>query len=165
MIKKIKNFIKYLIGKKSEVADLETKDILLGKTIVDIHRKKTHSSLILVPLFDLYPVHAIDRENAIKDTEARVVIVEESKEILLQEKNLTKEILNNYLPSVSGVKVVRSSANSFISYEGNGRLVALQKVFKPSDDMHIEVEEYSFKNSAKILKDLEIIRQLNGLTN
>ncbi len=67
-------------------------------------------------------------------------------------KDLTKEVLAEYLPSVSGIKVVKNSDNYYISYEGNGRLVAMQKVFSPSDSINVEVEEYYFKNPVKILR-------------
>lgn len=51
MLNQITKFFSYLLGKKSEVKDLETKDILLTKAVLDIHRKRTHSLSLLVPLF------------------------------------------------------------------------------------------------------------------
>lgn len=149
--------------KKSEVKDLETKDALLAKVVLDIHRKKTHSSFILVPLFHLKQIHAIDRESAIANTEKRRNKLQKAKDHLLQEKTISREILAKYLPSVSWIKVVKQSDKSFISYEGNGRLAALQKVFDPSDGIHVEVEEYYFKNPQKILRRMERVRKYNGL--
>lgn len=163
MPNQITKFISYLLGKKSEVKDLEKKDVLLAKTVLDIHRKRTHSSFVFAPLFSVKQIHAIDRENAIKSTEKRVDILLQSKEKLLQHKNITKEILNQYLPSVSGIKTVKDTDESYIAYEGNGRLVALQKVFTPSDEMYIEVEEYHFKNPKKILRRIKRVRKYNGL--
>ncbi|MGL1933279.1 MAG: hypothetical protein OCC45_16215 [Desulfotalea sp.] len=163
MFNKLNNFIKYLSRKKSEITDLETKDALLAKTVLDIHRKRTHSAFVVVPLFALKPIHAIDRENAIKATEGRVKILLEAKTVLLQKKDLTREILAEYLPSVSGIKVVKNTESYYISYEGNGRLVAMQKVFSPSDSINIEVEEYYFRDPVKILKRMLRVRILNGL--
>lgn len=85
------------------------------------------------------------------------------KEELIQQNNLTQGILNQYLPSVSGIKVVKESDQSYIAYEGNGRLVALQKVFEPADNLSIEVEEYYFKDYKKILRRINRVRKLNKL--
>ena len=163
MLHNIHQFISYLIGKKSELADLETKDALLAKTILDIHRKKTHSDFVIVPLFSLRQVHAIDHENAIRETENRVIALKENKNILLKNKILTRDLLSEYLPSISAIKVVKQSDDFYIAYEGNGRLVAMQEVFSSADGLNIEVEEYYFKNPAKILRRMNRVRRLNGL--
>jgi hypothetical protein len=163
MFNKIRKFIPYLFGKKSELKDLESKDVLLAKIVLDIHRKRTHSTNIQVPLFNIKQIHAIDRENAIDATEKRIQIITNVKEELLQQKIITKDLLNKVLPSVSGIKVVKETDQSYIAYEGNGRLVALQKVFKPTDGISIEVEEYHFKNSKKILRRIQKVRKLNKL--
>ena len=76
---------------------------------------------------------------------------------------LTRAVLGEYLPSVSWVKVVRESENSYIAYEGNGRLAAMQRVFEPADEMLVEVEEYRFRNPAKILRRMNRVRKMNGL--
>ncbi|MFK7795734.1 MAG: hypothetical protein AB8B89_10335 [Gammaproteobacteria bacterium] len=163
MFYKIRKFINYLIGKKSELADLEVKDALLAKTILDIHRKRTHSDFVIVPLFSLKQIHAIDHDNAIKSTENRVIALKQNKDALLKNKTLTRDNLSKYLPSISAIKVVRQSNRCYIAYEGNGRLVAMQEVFTASDDIRIEVEEYYFRNPSKILKRMNRVRRLNGL--
>ncbi len=165
MFKKVIHFIKYLLGKTSELADLETKDALLAKIVLAIHRKRTHSENLLVPLFALKQIHAIDRENAILATEKRIEQLQKVKSHLLEKKDLTQKILADYLPSVSGIKVVKDTENSYISYEGNGRLVALQKVFSPDDGINVEVEEYHFKNPEKILRQMTRVRKLNSLNS
>lgn len=165
MLYTIKKFINYLLGKSSELGDLDTKDALLAKTVLDIHRKRTHSEFVVVPLFALKQIHAIDRENAIMATEERVKILQKTREVLLEKKILSREVLEDCLPSVSGVKVVKHSDECYISYEGNGRLVAMQQVFSPSDCMQVEVEEYYFKNPEKILRRMARVRKLNGLDN
>lgn len=163
MLRKIIAFIQYLSGKASELGDLDTKDALLAKTVLDIHRKRTHSEFVLVPLFALKQIHAIDRENAIVATEKRMQKLAEVKELLLQKKNITREILAKYLPSVSWIKVVKDYDNTYISYEGNGRLVAMQQVFSEADGINVEVEEYHFRNPTKILRRMARVRRLNGV--
>ncbi len=159
----IRNFIKYLFGKKSELNDLSAKDALLAKVILDIHRKRTHSEFVVVPLFSLKPIHAIDRDNALKTTEKRAEKLREVKAEFCANIRITREVLAEYLPSVSAIKVVQESEKSVIAYEGNGRLVALQRVFEPSDGLLIEVEQYHFRNPAKILRRMNRVRRLNGL--
>jgi len=163
MIQKITTFIKYLLGKSSELKDLETKDALLAKAVLDIHRKKSHSEFISIPLFALKQIHAIDRENAVAATNQRVEKLKTAKTSLMQYKHLSQSVLAEYLPSVSAIKVVKQSGDAYVAYEGNGRLVALQQVFSPDDLITIEVEEYSFNNPEKILKQIAKIRRLNGL--
>ncbi|WP_028582244.1 hypothetical protein [Desulfogranum japonicum] len=163
MLTKITNFLHYLMGKTSELGDLEKKDVLLSKVVLDIHRKRTHTDFVSVPLFQLHQIHAIDRENAMAATARRIAELEKIKTELLEEKNITREILAEYLPSVSWIKVVQESDASFIAYEGNGRLVALQKVFTPDDNIQVEVEQYFFHDSEKILKRMNRIRHMNGL--
>ena len=163
MLNKITTFIKYLLGKSSELKDLETKDALLAKVVLDIHRKRTHSEFISVPLFALKQIHAIDRENAVAATNERVKKLEIAKHALLQHKHLSQAVLAEYLPSVSAIKVVKQADDTYVAYEGNGRLVALQQVFHPDDLITVEVEEYMFNKPAKILKRIAKVRTLNGL--
>ena len=164
MIDKAKQFLNYLISKKSELADLEAKDALLAKVILDIHRKRSHSSFVTVALFSVKPIHAIDHDNAIQDTAKRIQALQQKKNVLLEKKVLTKELLAEVLPSISAIKVVKQSENNYIAYEGNGRLAALHKTFTESDGLMIEVEEYHFRNSAKILRRMGRVRRLNGLS-
>ena len=74
-------------------------------------------------------------------------------------------MLSDVLPSISAIKVVKQSDDSYIAYEGNGRLAALQEVLSPSDGISIEVEEYHFNKPTKILRRMTRVRRLNGLIN
>ena len=159
----MRNFFKYLINKRTELADLEAKDALLAKVILDIHRKRSHSSFVTVGLFSVKPIHAIDHDNAIQDTEKRIQALQRKKNLLLEKKILTKDLLAEVLPSISAIKVVKQSENNYIAYEGNGRLAALHKTFSESDGIMIEVEEYHFRNTTKILRRMDRVRRLNGL--
>jgi len=162
MFKWFSKLIHYLLGKSSELKDLEPKDVLLAKVILTIHQKRTHSDLVMVPLFSILPIHAIDRDNAIQDTQKRVEILAGSKQEIISIKQLNKEVLDQYLPSISGFKVVKNRVGEYISYEGNGRLSALQTVFNAEDDIWLEVEEYYFKQPQKIILSMEKVRELNG---
>lgn len=163
IINEIKKMVKYLLGKVVEIKDMEPKDALLAKVVVDIHSKKVSSDFVLVPLHSLKQLHAIDRDNAVAATEKRVKTLSKSRDIIIQKKNITREVLNEFLPSVSWIKVVKESDDSYISYEGNGRLVAMLQVFKPEDEMLVEVEEYVVNDYKKILRRMNRVRKMNGL--
>ena len=141
----------YLLGKKSEAKELSHKDLLLAKVVMDIHRKRTHSEVTNVPLYDLHAIHPLDRKNTLQAITQRVSILKIQREKLLDIQYLNQGILRKYLPSVSAIKVVREGEGAYITFEGNGRIGALKQVFCPDDATYVEVEHDCFKNTAKIL--------------
>ena len=161
----IKSFFSYLLGKRSEAADLDVKDILLTKAVLDVHRKRTHKSLVSVPLFSIHKVHRLDRENSMLATRQRVKTLTAHKQELLAARVMTCDLLARYLPSVSWMKVVEHQPGAYIAFEGNGRLAAMQEVFSPADEMQVEVEQYHFRNTPKIVRRLDRVRRANGLLN
>lgn len=163
IFEEIRKMVKYLLGKVVEIKDMEPKDAMLGKVVIDIHKKKKKSEFIIVPLSSIKQLHAIDRENAIQATEKRAKVLRDNKETLLKTKKMTREVLSEYLKSVSWIKVVKENDNSYIAYEGNGRLVAMNKVFSPEDKIMVEVEEYIVNNYPKILRRMNRVRRMNGL--
>jgi hypothetical protein len=62
LITQIRKFYNYLLGKTSELGDLNVKDVLLAKEILDIHRKRNHTGFHTAAFSSLKPIHAIDRE-------------------------------------------------------------------------------------------------------
>ncbi|PLX97928.1 MAG: hypothetical protein C0622_12060 [Desulfuromonas sp.] len=163
MFARFKKFIAYLFGKSAELSDMGANDILLGKVVLDIHRTKAATEFIVVPLYALRQIHPINRENSLQDTARRVAALQEVKERLQAEKNITRAVLAEYLPSVSWIKVVKAADDAYIAFEGNGRLVAMQQVFAPEDGIMVEVENYRFENPRKILRRIERVRRLNGV--
>ena len=155
--------ISYLLGKKSEVSALDVKDIMLAKAVLDIHRKRSHKSVVSVPLFAIKKVHRLDRENSMLATRQRVSTLEANKQELLEAREMTCELLAKYLPSISWMKVVEHEPGEYIAFEGNGRLAALQEAFSPEDGMRVEVEQYHFRNTSKIIRRLNRVRKLNDL--
>ena len=59
----IRKFFDYLFSKRSELSDLELKDAVLAKTVLDIHRNRSHKELVRVSLYSLKTLHELDREN------------------------------------------------------------------------------------------------------
>lgn len=163
MIGKLEKFFSYLWGKKEELADMDERDALLAKVVLDIHRKRTHSSFQFVPLFSVFPIHPINRKSARAATDARIMTLEQAKEDLLKIRNLSREVLNRHIPSVSAIKVVQTAEQRYVAYEGNGRLAALQTVFSPDDAIEIEIERYHFKDDRSILRRINRVRRLHDL--
>jgi hypothetical protein len=153
----------YLLGKADEFQDLDLKDVVMAKAILDIHRTRIRKEFVYVALGYLRPIHRLDRPNAIQATEARVQVLEPHRGAFLDSGRMSCADLAQLLPSVSWIKVVRENDKSFLAYEGNGRLSALHRVFGPGSDLKIEVEQYHFRNSKKIVRRLNRVRRLNGL--
>ncbi len=158
----VKKFFSYLWGKRSELSQMDEKDALLAKLVMDIHRKRTHSSVIMVNLFDLHPVHPIDRENAMEATKKRIAMLEQNKKQIQEVKALTGDVLIQHIPSVSAIKCVKTIDGELVTFEGNGRLYALQHVFEQGDGLTVEVEEYFFRNTKKLSRRINRIRKLHG---
>ena len=163
LLGELRKMSRYLAGKTSELEDLDIKDIVMAKAILDIHRKKTRKDVVSVPLFALYPIHTLDRENAIEATRRRIEILEAHRTELVDHGALTCKILARYLPSVSWIKVVQGTPDAYLAFEGNGRIAAMQAVFDPEHDLLVEVERYGFRNPKKIIRRLDRVRRLNGL--
>ena len=163
MIHNLRKLADYLIGKSDEVQDLDLKDLLMAKVILDIHRTRVRKDLVFLPLGYLKPIHALDRPNAIRATEARVEALRPHYERFLVAGTLTCADLSEVLPSVSWIKTVCENDQSYLTYEGNGRLAALHEVFGREADLEVEVELYHFRRSKKIVRRLNRLRRLNGL--
>lgn len=159
----INKFFNYLLGKRSEIQDLDVKDIMLTKVILDIHRKRIAKKFIMVPLFSVKPIHLLDRDNAMTATEKRAAMLNQHKDEILAKGKIDRSIMGELLPSVSWIKVVKEADDSYIAYEGNGRLGAMHQVFTPEDGVLLEVEEYLFRDTAKIIRRMNRVRRMNGL--
>lgn len=152
----------YLLGKRSEVAQMDYKDAYLAKVVLDIHRKRSGKRMIRVPLARLEPIHRIDRENAMRATRERVDALRPHRDALLATRLLDGEALQTILPSVSCIKVVQDGER-WLAFEGNGRLYAMREVFAPEDGMQVEVEEYVFDDARSIRRRMQRVRALNRL--
>ena len=159
----LRKIISYFAGKKSEVQELDLKDVVLAKAILDVHRKRTHKETIFVPLFSIRQIHLLDRENALQATRQRLKTLQACKDELLTSGKITCDALARFMPSVSWIKVVQDRPGEYLAFEGNGRIAAMQEVFTASDGIEVEVEQYYFRNTRKIVRRLNRVRRLHGL--
>ncbi len=158
-----RKLVHYLLGKRSELEDLDLSDVMMAKAILDIHRKKTRKDVVRVPLFALHQIHTLDRENAIAATRRRIEVLREHRRELVEAGTITLDVLARVLPSVSWIKVVEAEPDTYLAFEGNGRIEALQAVFGPEDGIAVEVEAYRVRHAKRILRRLNRVRRLNGL--
>ena len=49
----VRGLLAYLLGKRSEIRDLDLKDVVMAKAILDIHRKRLGKEVVAVPLHGL----------------------------------------------------------------------------------------------------------------
>ncbi|WP_408952827.1 hypothetical protein [Lysobacter sp. Hz 25] len=152
----------YLMGKRSEVAALDYKDAYMAKVVMDIHRLRSGKAQAMVPLRALQPIHRIDRESALQATHARAQALRGRREELLARGQLDLATLNEIIPSVSQIKVVRDGER-WLAFEGNGRLYAMREALGEDSGLTVEVEEYRFDRPHKILRRLRRVRRLNTL--
>lgn len=151
----------YLGSKLPEILDLGPKDALLAKLVLDIHRKRSRTTEQMVDLQHLEPVHALDRPEVMAKVEERCRALRAVEEDLRRRRQLRREDLMQVLPSVSGFKAVATEDGRFITFEGNGRLAALQEVFGPHLGMQVEVEIYHFHKPHKILRRARRVQRRN----
>ena len=155
------NLIRYFYAKRTELQHLRFRDILLAKAVTDIHRHVVRKKTRMVPLWSIHPLHCLDRESALNKLEDRVQVLREHKDEIRRHRSLTGKRLLNYLPSISGIKVVRDGRDGYISFEGNGRVEALRRVFPSSDGLKLEVEIYYVDEPGKILRRLRRVQRRN----
>jgi len=163
MLSRIRHFISYLFGKRSELQQLDVRDAVMAGVILDIHVRRSGKEVVAVPLHSLKMIHVLDRETAMQAVEKRVVALQGERDRLLDARCLTLDLLNEAIPSVSAMKVVRDRDGSYLAYEGNGRIAALLELFGENDGISVEVEEYRFRNPKRTLKGLHKVRSLDGL--
>ena len=153
--------MRYLYTKRSEPQQLRFRDILLAKAVTDIHRHVVRKKSKTVPLWSIRPLDCLERESALSKLEDRVRVLREHKDEIRRLRVLTRERLLNYLPSISGIKVIRDGRGGYISFEGNGRVEALRRVFVSSDGLKLEVEIYYVDEPGKILRRVRRVQRRN----
>lgn len=61
LIREVRELARYLLGKKSELEDLDVEDVVMAKAILDIHRRNVRKEVVGVPLHHLRQIHRLDR--------------------------------------------------------------------------------------------------------
>lgn len=155
------NFIRYVYDKRSELQHLRFRDILMARAVTDIHRHVVRKKVKTVPLWSIRPMHCLDRESAQVKLDQRVQVLTGHRQEIKKLNVLTGKRLSNYLPSISGIKVISGGHGGYISFEGNGRVEALRQVFSNGDNLKLEVEVYYVDDLKKILRRVRRVQKRN----
>merc|ERR1719221_256483 len=107
---------------------------------------------IVVPLSQLSSIHPIDEPGAIVKTAGRARAAQAARGVLDKEPyTMTKAIIASYpglkdFQSVTGFYAVKLGEDEYVTFEGNGRCVALLWAFPEGDELRerlqIEVTEF-----------------------
>lgn len=154
------NWIQYLWDKLPELKNLGNKDLQLSKLVARIHRLRSEVVSIQVPLKELYPIHAIDRDTAQQRVDERARALKKVQNEWQEKTIITNDLMMEVIPSVSAIKVILIASGKYIAFEGNGRLYALKDVF---EDLTIEVDLYQLAKDNTISRRVQRVLELNGL--
>lgn len=153
--------LNYLMGKSDELKDMRLRDLMLAKVVMDIHRKQISKTVQRVPLAQIYPIHPVDRDNALASLNKRIAVLEKNDSLLQAQSCIDFAFLSQFLPSVSWIKVVQVEEDRYVSFEGNGRIEALKKVLSDTS-VPVEVEGYEFDENEKIRRRIQRVQRMNG---
>ena len=155
------NLFRYFYDKRSELRHLRFRDILLARTVLDIHRHAQTRIPVLVPVWSIEPLHTIDRDTAMDKVEERSRVLRDNRQEIRRLRYLERSVLMRYMPSVSGIKIIEDGSGGFISFEGNGRVAAIKQVFDRLAGINIEAELYILDDVKKIMRRVNRVRNRN----
>lgn len=169
-------FVTWAWDKKSEVFGLANSNVMeMGSIISLIHKrvgqKRARRVKKILPLSELVPIHPVDVMNAIRKTGARARAAVAAREILEEHNStLTQELVKNepklkIFQSINVFYVLNlGPQEGYVTFEGNGRSVALRWAFPESDPfrkkLQVEVEDFIFEKESDRLEVLERIKKL-----
>ncbi len=162
IFQKIKNFFWYWYQKRNEIKYLKIRDLKQANIITQIglfteKREQVFLNLEKINIF----LHPIDRKSSLKKLEKRKKILKKQKKEILNIGEISIDKMDKFLPSITPIKVVEIEKDSFLVWEGNGRIKALVDVFKENKNIKIEVLNFKLTEfGLKIVKDF-----LNNLKN
>lgn len=118
-----------------------------------------------VPLGALQPIHPLDRDEAVATLRRRAAVVEAHRAKVLDVGKLPVSFLQEFLPSISNIKVVDLGNGGFVAFEGNGRLAAIREGLGEGVEIDVEVEVYDLEQRAraKLKRRIDRVRRWNGL--
>jgi len=153
---RIEKFADWLWQKKGELFNLANPNMAEMGSIISTIRLQGHKEFQVLPLSALSSIHPIDEAGAIEKTAGRARAARTARSTLDESPyTLTKELIKNHpdlkpFQSVTGFYVVKLAEGEYVTFEGNGRCVALQWAFPEGDGLrdrlNIEVTEFVIDN-------------------
>ncbi|MES2436770.1 MAG: hypothetical protein V4519_02060 [Patescibacteria group bacterium] len=159
MIHRLNRFRKWLLHKTPELRHLSLSDALLAKIVLDITRKATLRTFTSVPIHSIILIHPINRKSALDKIDLRVKALSDIKDtMVLNDETISNDQLIEIMPSVSPIQIIPYK-DGYMSFEGNGRLMALQKIFSDTSTK-LDVELFSLPSDSYIYKDIEKLQKM-----
>merc|ERR1712048_996353 len=156
--------------KKGEFLNLFNRNMIEMGSIISTVRLQARKVPRVLPLNALSSIHPIDEPNAIEKTARRARAARTARSTLDQSPfTLTKELIANHpdlkeFQSVTGFDVVKIAEGEYVTFEGNGRCVALLWAFPEGDDLsdrlNIEVSEFVIDDTDQRNKIVHRIKAL-----
>lgn len=154
----------WVSSKTGELHQLDHRDAYMAHLVLQILQTSKANSFAYVDLSDLHPLHPTDnRENTVAAIEKRAAVIEKRKDALLEKKHLSKEVIAELMPSATYIRVISRSKGGFVTFEGNGRVAALNHVFVPSDGIRVEVDVYHPKRLRNIERMVKKLHKMHGM--
>eukprot|EP00808_Paulinella_micropora_P029805 g34425.t1 len=165
---KLTEIVKWALQKGPELMELDLSDVLMAKAILDLNRYKTKVHLRFLKLSSLVPIHPIDRESANQKCDERAAVARKAFPLIRKNNMRLSEALISSTPelkafeSVTGIQVVQTDKDTWVTFEGNGRAEALKRAFadKPQLLKKLEVECREFVLAPGSLGYRKVLRRL-----
>ena len=154
----IQRLVEYVSGKRSEIKQMDHRDLYAAKVITEIQARKHSETTRVLPIEDILYFHPINRESALEKVREREQVIRQYESELREQGVLTKEWMREHLSSLTYCKVV-PYGDKFVAYEGNGRLMAIRNVIP--EGIGIEVDYIDIPNSLE--RKIRKVRQKNGI--
>jgi len=165
----------WLWQKKGEIFGLANKNMYEMASIVGSIRKQAREEVRVLPLGQLSSIHPIDNPGAIEKTADRARAALAACDVLDRSPYImTKAMTANYpglkeFQSVTGFYAVKLAEGEYVTFEGNGRCVALLWAFPEGDELRhklkIEVTEFIIdddKEKAEIVRRIRALQKVMG---
>lgn len=165
----------WLWQKKGEIFGLANRNMVEMASIVRSIRKQARREVRMLPLSQLSSIHPVDERGAIEKTAGRARAAVAARDVLDHSPyTMTRTIIANYpglkeFQSISGFYVVKLADEEYVTFEGNGRCVALQWAFPEGDELRhklkIEVKEFIIdddENKAEIIRRIRALQKAMG---
>ena len=155
------SFLSYYKGKLREATQLDATAPTAVMLRALIMSTTTSVEKVYIPLNQLAFIHPITRESSMEKSQKRVQSLKEISDEISDDA-ISHEMLSQAMPSKNALRVIQAEDLSYVVFDGNGRLLALKKVFDSNPNFKVEVELFK-SNSSLLKKTLERLRKMRDV--
>lgn len=167
------DLLEWGVQKLPELGRLDVSDLIMAKTVADIHALHQDVEHIFVDHRELLAIHPIDRGNSGDKTNQRAAALQAALPIVQANAMRLSEDLIAATPelepfhSVTGFQVVSFGERGYVTFEGNGRREAIRRALG-DEPLQVEVRLFRFPDPeihATIVRRVERVRRWKGVTD